>query len=112
MPSKFCPQPGLELLQLIQAEGIGEVGFEELVLLGEDLLAPVGEISDGLVRARGELIELMHEHAPQGVGHRWGEGDALVVVGDELLDPACGCVGHSKMLNVSFSSGTLQSEVE
>ncbi|WP_283793218.1 hypothetical protein, partial [Gulosibacter molinativorax] len=63
-------------------------------MLGEDLLAPVGEVADGLVRARGELIELVGEHPPERVGHRWGEGDALVVVGDELLDPVHGCVGH------------------
>ncbi|WP_437583583.1 hypothetical protein ACSAGD_14980 [Paramicrobacterium sp. CJ85] len=41
-PIQFCPQPGLELLQLIQSEGIGEMGFEELVLLSQDLTAPDG----------------------------------------------------------------------
>ncbi|RCS62091.1 hypothetical protein CIK77_05205 [Microbacterium sp. JB110] len=75
------------------------MGFEELVLLGEDLFAAVGEVSDGLVRARGELVEFVGEHAPECVGHGWGEGDALVVVGDELLDPACGGVGHVGLLH-------------
>ncbi|MDO4254655.1 MAG: hypothetical protein Q4C81_05850 [Kocuria sp.] len=93
-PVKFCAQPGLELLQLFQRERVGQVRFQELVLLGKDLLAPIGEVSDGLVRARGQLVELVHQHAPQCVGHRWGEGDALVVVGDELLNPVHWRIRH------------------
>lgn len=63
-PVKFGAEPGLELLQLVQGQGVGEVGFEELVLLGEDLLTPFGEVADGLVRACGELVELVGEHPP------------------------------------------------
>nr|WP_254259487.1 hypothetical protein [Leucobacter chinensis] len=93
-PVKFCSQPGLELLQLVQRERLGQVCFQELVLLSKDLLAPISEVSDGLVSARGQLVELVHQHAPQCVGHRWREGDALVVVRDELLNPVHRRIRH------------------
>ncbi|WP_449276703.1 hypothetical protein [Leucobacter sp. GX24907] len=63
-------------------------------MLDEDLLAAVGQVTDGLVRACGQLVELVHKHALQCVTHCGGKGDALVVVGDEPLDPANGRVGH------------------
>ena len=39
---EFCLESHLESLELLKAERVGEVCFEELVLLGEDLLAPFG----------------------------------------------------------------------
>ncbi|MFD2839207.1 hypothetical protein ACFSYH_01285 [Populibacterium corticicola] len=56
-------QSGLELLQLLERERVSKVSLQELVLLDGDLLATVDQVADGLACARGELIELVHEHS-------------------------------------------------
>ena len=60
--------------------------FKEFVLLGEDLLAAFGEITDGLVGACRELVELVGRacRAARQLSRRVS-ADALIVIGDELL---------------------------
>ena len=80
----------LVAFQGVEVDGVGEVGFEELVRFGFEPLFGGGEVVDGLGPLSQALIEGgLDPLCELCVGGR-GDGDLLVAVGDELLSDANG----------------------
>ncbi|MEL4506353.1 hypothetical protein AAEX63_15820 [Luteococcus sp. H138] len=88
--SQGDPDPVLVAFQGGEVDGVGEVGFEELVCFGLQPLFGGGEVVDGLRALSQALIEGRFDpFCELCVGGR-GDGDLLVAVGDELFGDADG----------------------
>ena len=96
---KFCLAPHLESFELVKAERVGEMCFEELVLLSEDLLAPFGESSQVWCRCYagcGSGVSAAIPHPGRGVlriilesyGLRRQYIDGMTIVGRGLVSIA------------------------
>ena len=73
-----------------EIDGVGEVGFEELVCFGFQPLLGGGEVVDGLGPLSQTLIERRFDPLCELRVGVLGDGDLLVAVGDELLSNANG----------------------
>ncbi|MEX3529003.1 hypothetical protein VVR64_08010 [Corynebacterium xerosis] len=82
--------PVLVPFQRGEVDGVGEVGFEELVCFGFQPVLGGGEVVNGLGSFSHALIERrLNPLCELRVGGR-GDGDLLVAVGDELFGDADG----------------------
>ena len=84
------PDAVLVAFQGVEVDGVGEVGFEELVRFGFEPLFGGGEVVDGLRPLGKPLIERRFDLLCELLVGLLGDGDVLVAVGDELFGDADG----------------------